>query len=163
MTNFDLNTDFSSTLIVSFHFILQFFFNNIVSKKCDKIKSVSSVEHCNCCIHKLKFQFFLSTILLNYLIKSVFNQRFFLLFTEAHRALELLEDYHSRLAAPQDRALRIAIERVIRIFKSRLFQALLGESIFYLFIMSFSENKKQPQKLRLFVVETVSCFWLSFK
>lgn len=46
---------------------------------------------------------------------------------EAHRALELLEDYHSRLSAPQDRALRIAIERVIRIFKSRLFQALLGK------------------------------------
>lgn len=49
------------------------------------------------------------------------------LFVEAHRALELLEDYHSRLAAPQDRTLRIAIERVIRIFKSRLFQALLGK------------------------------------
>lgn len=47
--------------------------------------------------------------------------------TEAHRALELLEDYHSRLGGQQDRALRIAIERVIRIFKSRLFQALLGE------------------------------------
>lgn len=46
---------------------------------------------------------------------------------EAHRALELLEDYHSRLGGQQDRALRIAIERVIRIFKSRLFQALLGE------------------------------------
>lgn len=46
---------------------------------------------------------------------------------EAHRALELLEDYHSRLGGPHDRALRIAIERVIRIFKSRLFQALLGE------------------------------------
>lgn len=50
-------------------------------------------------------------------------------FVEAHRALELLEDYHSRLAAPQDRTLRIAIERVIKIFKSRLFQALLGEYI----------------------------------
>lgn len=49
------------------------------------------------------------------------------MFTEAHRALELLEDYHSRLSEPQDRALRIAIERVIRIFKSRLFQALLGK------------------------------------
>lgn len=47
--------------------------------------------------------------------------------TEAHRALELLEDYHSKLVKPQDRQLRLAIERVIRIFKSRLFQALLGE------------------------------------
>ena len=49
------------------------------------------------------------------------------IFIEAHRALELLEDYHSRLSEPQDRTLRIAIERVIRIFKSRLFQALLGK------------------------------------
>ncbi|XP_019871621.1 disks large 1 tumor suppressor protein-like [Aethina tumida] len=47
--------------------------------------------------------------------------------TEAHRALELLEDYHSKLIKPQDRQLRLAIERVIRIFKSRLFQALLGK------------------------------------
>ncbi|CAG5117164.1 unnamed protein product, partial [Candidula unifasciata] len=44
---------------------------------------------------------------------------------DAHRALELLEDYHTRLTKPQDRPLKTAIERVIRIFKSRLFQALL--------------------------------------
>ncbi|XP_072162343.1 disks large 1 tumor suppressor protein-like isoform X5 [Bemisia tabaci] len=44
----------------------------------------------------------------------------------AHRALELLEDYHAKLTRPQDKQLRLAIERVIRIFKSRLFQALLG-------------------------------------
>ncbi|XP_075159294.1 uncharacterized protein LOC142232390 [Haematobia irritans] len=50
---------------------------------------------------------------------------------KAHRALELLEDYHSRLSEPQDRALRMAIERVIRIFKSRLFQALLDIQEFY--------------------------------
>ena len=56
-----------------------------------------------------------------------FRSYFYSIFTEAHRALELLEDYHSRLSEPQDRALRIAIERVIRIFKSRLFQALLGK------------------------------------
>jgi hypothetical protein len=49
--------------------------------------------------------------------------------SEAHRALELLEDYHSKLTRPQDKQLRTAIERVIRIFKSRLFQALLGKSI----------------------------------
>ncbi|XP_071050990.1 disks large 1 tumor suppressor protein isoform X4 [Onthophagus taurus] len=51
--------------------------------------------------------------------------------TEAHRALELLEDYHSKLIKPQDRQLRLAIERVIRIFKSRLFQALLDIQEFY--------------------------------
>ena len=53
--------------------------------------------------------------------------------TDAHRALELLEEYHSRLGKPQDRPLRNAIERVIRIFKSRLFQALLGEYWHYIY------------------------------
>ncbi|XP_054001265.1 uncharacterized protein LOC128888435 isoform X2 [Hylaeus anthracinus] len=48
---------------------------------------------------------------------------------EAHRALELLEDYHAKLTRPQDKQLRLAIERVIRIFKSRLFQALLGKKL----------------------------------
>lgn len=55
------------------------------------------------------------------------NQHPSLSVTEAHRALELLEDYHSKLIKPQDKQLRLAIERVIRIFKSRLFQALLGK------------------------------------
>lgn len=44
---------------------------------------------------------------------------------EAHRALELLEDYHRRLYSPEDTELRLSIERIIRIFKSNLFQALL--------------------------------------
>lgn len=50
---------------------------------------------------------------------------------DAHRALELLEEYYSRLVRPQDQALRAAIEKVIRIFKSRLFQALLDIQEFY--------------------------------
>lgn len=50
---------------------------------------------------------------------------------DAHRALELLEDYHGRLNKPQDKPLKNAIERVIRIFKSRLFQALLDIQEFY--------------------------------
>ncbi|XP_044731009.1 disks large 1 tumor suppressor protein isoform X3 [Chrysoperla carnea] len=50
---------------------------------------------------------------------------------EAHRALELLEDYYSKLIKPQDKQLRMAIERVIGIFKSRLFQALLDIQEFY--------------------------------
>lgn len=50
---------------------------------------------------------------------------------EAHRALELLEEYHCKLDTPQDKLLRNAIERVIRIFKSRLFQALLDIQEFY--------------------------------
>ncbi|CAG0888138.1 unnamed protein product [Darwinula stevensoni] len=50
---------------------------------------------------------------------------------EAHRALELLEDFHEKLTRTEDRQLRLAIERVIRIFKSRLFQALLDIQEFY--------------------------------
>ncbi|XP_055371151.1 disks large 1 tumor suppressor protein isoform X4 [Condylostylus longicornis] len=64
---------------------------------------------------------------------------------KAHRALELLEDYHSRLSEPQDRALRIAIERVIRIFKSRLFQALLDIQEFYELTL-LDESKTIQQK-----------------
>lgn len=41
---------------------------------------------------------------------------------EAHRALELLEDYYSRLDDNEEKELKAAIERVIKIFKSRLFQ-----------------------------------------
>jgi len=57
--------------------------------------------------------------------------------TEAHRALELLEEYHSRLTHPHDRPLRLAIERIMRIFKSRLFQALVGKFIHLLSIMNY--------------------------
>uniref|UniRef100_A0AAG5DN95 Disks large 1 tumor suppressor protein n=1 Tax=Anopheles atroparvus TaxID=41427 RepID=A0AAG5DN95_ANOAO len=64
---------------------------------------------------------------------------------EAHRALELLEDYHSRLSTPQDHALRSAIERVIRIFKSRLFQALLDIQEFYELTL-LDETKTVQQK-----------------
>lgn len=53
----------------------------------------------------------------------------YLFILEAHRALELLEEYHAKLTSPQDKQLRAAIERVIRIFKSRLFQALLGKLV----------------------------------
>lgn len=50
---------------------------------------------------------------------------------DAHRALELLEDYCARLTAPNDKQLRIAIEKLIYIFKSSLFQALLDIQEFY--------------------------------
>lgn len=49
---------------------------------------------------------------------------------DAHRALELLEDYCQRLSSPADKQLRIAIEKVIYVFKSSLFQALLGSLFF---------------------------------
>lgn len=65
-------------------------------------------------------------------VLNVLKCRFYI-FSEAHRALELLEDYHSKLTRPQDKQLRLAIERVIRIFKSRLFQALLGKVSTYIY------------------------------
>nr|XP_034328877.1 disks large homolog 1 isoform X6 [Crassostrea gigas] len=64
---------------------------------------------------------------------------------DAHRALELLEDYHSRLTQPQDKQLKIAIERVIKIFKSKLFQALLDIQEFYEFTL-LDESKSTQQK-----------------
>ncbi len=46
---------------------------------------------------------------------------------DAYRALELLEEYYNRLDSPEDKPLKNAIDRVIKVFKSRLFQALLGK------------------------------------
>lgn len=51
---------------------------------------------------------------------------FCLRFSDAERALHLLEGYRAKLTKPQDQALRSAIERVIRIFQSNLFHSLLG-------------------------------------
>ncbi|XP_049270190.1 disks large homolog 1-like [Rhipicephalus sanguineus] len=75
---------------------------------------------------------------------------------EAHRALELLEEYHSKLSKPQDKQLRNAIERVIRIFKSRLFQALLDIQEFYE-ITLLDDTKSIQQK----TAETlqIACKW----
>ncbi|XP_064638199.1 disks large 1 tumor suppressor protein-like isoform X5 [Lineus longissimus] len=64
---------------------------------------------------------------------------------DAHRALELLEEYHSKLTSQADKPLRTAIERVIRIFKSRLFQALLDIQEFYE-VTLLDENKSTQQK-----------------
>lgn len=64
---------------------------------------------------------------------------------DAHRALELLEDYHLRLSQPQDTQLKVAIEKVIRIFKSRLFQALLDIQEFYEYTL-LDDTKSTQQK-----------------
>ncbi|CAF1315487.1 unnamed protein product [Adineta ricciae] len=50
---------------------------------------------------------------------------------DAYRALELLEEYYNRLDSPEDKPLRNAIDRVIKIFKTRLFQALIDIQEFY--------------------------------
>ncbi|XP_076312458.1 disks large homolog 1-like isoform X3 [Tachypleus tridentatus] len=76
--------------------------------------------------------------------------------SEAHRALELLEEYHSKLIKHEDKQLRYAIERVIRIFKSRLFLALLDIQEFYEMTL-LDDNKSVQQK----TAETlqIACKW----
>uniref|UniRef100_A0AAY5EIL5 L27-1 domain-containing protein n=1 Tax=Electrophorus electricus TaxID=8005 RepID=A0AAY5EIL5_ELEEL len=44
------------------------------------------------------------------------------------RALDLLQDYCSTLRKPEEQHLKAAIQRVVGIFRSSLFQALIGES-----------------------------------
>ncbi|XP_044885952.1 disks large homolog 1 isoform X11 [Mauremys mutica] len=50
---------------------------------------------------------------------------------DTQRALRLLEEYRSRLSQSEDRQLRNSIERVISIFQSNLFQALIDIQEFY--------------------------------
>uniref|UniRef100_A0A673KZZ8 Disks large homolog 1 n=1 Tax=Sinocyclocheilus rhinocerous TaxID=307959 RepID=A0A673KZZ8_9TELE len=50
---------------------------------------------------------------------------------DAQRALLLLEEYRSKLSNTEDRQLRISIQRVIDIFQSNLFQALIDIQEFY--------------------------------
>uniref|UniRef100_A0A3P9AVM4 L27 domain-containing protein n=1 Tax=Maylandia zebra TaxID=106582 RepID=A0A3P9AVM4_9CICH len=45
---------------------------------------------------------------------------------DAQRALQLLEQYRAKLNHTEDRQLRHSIQRVIDIFQSNLFQALIG-------------------------------------
>jgi hypothetical protein len=63
---------------------------------------------------------------------TLFNKQIQLVnvYLEAHRALELLEQYHALLNRPNDAELRMAIERVIGIFKANLFQALCSSFSF---------------------------------
>lgn len=64
---------------------------------------------------------------------------------DATRALELLEQYHRRLNATEDAQLRASIERVIKIFKSKLFNALLDIQEFYE-VTLIDENKTAEQR-----------------
>lgn len=50
---------------------------------------------------------------------------------DAQRALVLLEEYRSKLSNTEDRQLRCSIQRVIDIFQSNLFQALIDIQEFY--------------------------------
>lgn len=50
---------------------------------------------------------------------------------DADRALRLLEVYHGKLSTPEDTALKTAIEKVIKLFRSKLFYALIGKNMFH--------------------------------
>ncbi|KAM4796136.1 disks large homolog 2 [Rhinophrynus dorsalis] len=50
---------------------------------------------------------------------------------DTERALTLLEEYCSKLQKPEEQQLRLAIEKVISMFKSNLFQALIDIQEFY--------------------------------
>uniref|UniRef100_A0A0N4Z743 Disks large homolog 1 n=1 Tax=Parastrongyloides trichosuri TaxID=131310 RepID=A0A0N4Z743_PARTI len=65
---------------------------------------------------------------------------------DAHKALELLEEYHSRLNSPHDVELRNAIERIITTFKTNLFEALIEIKNFY-DITLMSTTKSSDQKI----------------
>ena len=47
-------------------------------------------------------------------------------FSDAHKALELLEQYRKRLDGPENEQLHEALTKAIVTIRSRLFQALLG-------------------------------------
>lgn len=58
---------------------------------------------------------------------SRFVYDFILFFADAQRALQLLEEYRTKLSQTGDPHLRLSVERVIDIFQSTLFQALIGK------------------------------------
>ncbi|CAL8364427.1 unnamed protein product [Lota lota] len=65
---------------------------------------------------------------------------------DTSRALGLLEEYCSRLRKPEEDALRTAIQRVMGIFKSNLFEALLDIQEFYELTL-LNTHKSCEQKL----------------
>ena len=60
-------------------------------------------------------------------------KQYFVTLAEAHRALELLEEYHKQIRIPENKELQLALEKAIRTFKKNLFHALLGKYLMLLF------------------------------
>ncbi|KAM9321772.1 discs large homolog 1-like protein isoform 18-T18 [Pholidichthys leucotaenia] len=65
---------------------------------------------------------------------------------DAQRALVLLEEYRAKLHKTEDRQLRLSIQRVIDIFQSSLFQALIDIQEFYEVTLLDSQRWAEPQK-----------------
>ncbi|XP_053342088.1 discs large homolog 1-like protein isoform X2 [Clarias gariepinus] len=65
---------------------------------------------------------------------------------DAQRALLLLEEYRTKLNNTEDRQLRHSIQRVIDIFQSNLFQALIDIQEFYEVTLSDNQRCSEPIK-----------------
>ncbi|MBN3324686.1 PHB2 protein, partial [Atractosteus spatula] len=65
---------------------------------------------------------------------------------DAQRALQLLEQYREKLSQTEDRQLRHSIERVIAIFQSNLFQALIDIQEFYEVTLLDNQKCVEPPK-----------------
>ncbi|XP_014340188.1 discs large homolog 1-like protein isoform X4 [Latimeria chalumnae] len=65
---------------------------------------------------------------------------------DAQRALQLLEEYRFKLSQTEDRQLRNSIERVINIFQSNLFQALIDIQEFYEVTLLDNQKGVEPAK-----------------
>ncbi|XP_051986733.1 disks large homolog 1-like isoform X3 [Xyrauchen texanus] len=64
---------------------------------------------------------------------------------DAHRALRLLEEYRAKLSQTEDRHLRLSTDKVINIFESTLFQALIDIQECY--EVSLQDNEDKPKEL----------------
>ncbi|KAL2097923.1 hypothetical protein ACEWY4_007130 [Coilia grayii] len=65
---------------------------------------------------------------------------------DAQRALSLLEEYRTKLNNTEDRQLRHSIQRVIDIFQSNLFQALIDIQEFYEVTLLDHQKCVEPAK-----------------
>jgi len=64
---------------------------------------------------------------------------------DIERALRLLETYHKRLSSTNDAALQGAIEKVIHLFRSKLFSALIDIQEYYEEILR--DVSKSPEQV----------------
>ncbi|KAM9478369.1 disks large homolog 1-like isoform 12-T12 [Salvelinus alpinus] len=65
---------------------------------------------------------------------------------DAQRALLLMEEYKTKLGQTEDRQLRQSLERVINIFQSNLFQALIDIQEFYEVTLQEGQTSVEPVK-----------------
>nr|XP_029504283.1 disks large homolog 1-like [Oncorhynchus nerka] len=65
---------------------------------------------------------------------------------DAQRALLLMEEYKTKLGQTEDRQLRQSLERLINIFQSNLFQALIDIQEFYEVTLQEGQTSVEPVK-----------------